>query len=352
MGRSAADRSYLSIREVLDLLVEEFPDVTISKIRFLESRGLIHPERTPSGYRKFYENDVERLRWILRQQREHFLPLKVIKGRLEGGVDSATSTPSLFDDPDGPSPEDEELDLLPTLAAPARRERAAAVPGPAALTERPGDAAGAARPSAGEVPVSEEPSTEEVRPAPGAPAPAVTAPAAPTAPAEPAAPAAPAATASPAPGPAPAPAVAPTRVLEGPTPALTVPAATGAHFSAEELARAVGVEVALVTELEEFGFLAGREVAGVRCYDEEAFLIAQLAASFRRFGLESRHLRTFKHAAEREAGLYSQVVTPLLRQRNPAARERARNDLGELARLGAAFRDALVRAELRELTGG
>ncbi|MCU1491571.1 MAG: putative MerR family transcriptional regulator, partial [Acidimicrobiaceae bacterium] len=80
MGRSAADRSYLSIREVLDLLVGEFPDVTISKIRFLESRGLIHPERTPSGYRKFYDADVERLRWILRQQRENFLPLKVIKG--------------------------------------------------------------------------------------------------------------------------------------------------------------------------------------------------------------------------------------------------------------------------------
>ncbi|HVC24219.1 MAG TPA: MerR family transcriptional regulator, partial [Acidimicrobiales bacterium] len=77
------ERSYLSIREVLDLLVAEFPDVTISKIRFLESRGLIHPERTPSGYRKFYDDDVERLRWILDQQRENFLPLKVIKRRLE-----------------------------------------------------------------------------------------------------------------------------------------------------------------------------------------------------------------------------------------------------------------------------
>jgi len=79
------DRRYLSIGEVLSLLKEEFPDVTISKIRFLESQGLLDPERTPSGYRKFYETDVERLRWILRQQREHFLPLKVIKGRLRGG---------------------------------------------------------------------------------------------------------------------------------------------------------------------------------------------------------------------------------------------------------------------------
>src|ERR1700758_3822528 len=76
------ERTHLSIGEVLSLLREEFPDVTISKIRFLESQGLVDPERTPSGYRKFYEADVARLRWILRQQREHFLPLKVIKGRL------------------------------------------------------------------------------------------------------------------------------------------------------------------------------------------------------------------------------------------------------------------------------
>ncbi|HEV2368448.1 MAG TPA: MerR family transcriptional regulator, partial [Acidimicrobiales bacterium] len=80
-----SDRSYLSIGDVLNLLKDEFPDVTISKIRFLESQGLLDPERTPSGYRKFYDADVERLRWILRQQKDHFLPLKVIKGRLEPG---------------------------------------------------------------------------------------------------------------------------------------------------------------------------------------------------------------------------------------------------------------------------
>ncbi len=78
-----AGRSHLSIGEVLSLLQEEFPDVTISKIRFLESQGLVDPERTPSGYRKFYEPDIERLRWVLRQQRDAFLPLKVIKGRLD-----------------------------------------------------------------------------------------------------------------------------------------------------------------------------------------------------------------------------------------------------------------------------
>lgn len=77
-----ADRGYLSIGEVLSLLKPEFADLTISKIRFLESQGLLDPERTPSGYRKFYDPDIERLRWILRQQHENFLPLKVIKGKL------------------------------------------------------------------------------------------------------------------------------------------------------------------------------------------------------------------------------------------------------------------------------
>ena len=78
-----AKRTHSSIGDVLNQLRDEFPDITISKIRFLESQGLVDPERTPSGYRKFYAADVERLRFILRQQREHFLPLKVIKERLD-----------------------------------------------------------------------------------------------------------------------------------------------------------------------------------------------------------------------------------------------------------------------------
>ena len=78
-----SDRGYLSIGEVLSLLQDEFPDVTISKIRFLESQGLVDPERTPSGYRKFYPADIERLRFILREQKDNFLPLKVIKDYLD-----------------------------------------------------------------------------------------------------------------------------------------------------------------------------------------------------------------------------------------------------------------------------
>jgi DNA-binding transcriptional MerR regulator len=78
----AGTRNYQSIGEVLVAVKTEFPDITISKIRFLESEGLIEPERTPSGYRKFYVDDVERLKSILRMQRDEYLPLKVIKERL------------------------------------------------------------------------------------------------------------------------------------------------------------------------------------------------------------------------------------------------------------------------------
>src|SRR4051794_40058163 len=103
-----SERPHLSIGEVLSLLQDEFPDITISKIRFLESQGLLDPERTPSGYRKFYEQDLDRLRWILTQQRDHFLPLKIIKDRLDSGfqpeplvdgaVDSANGTASPMDE--------------------------------------------------------------------------------------------------------------------------------------------------------------------------------------------------------------------------------------------------------------
>lgn len=76
------DGSQLSIGEVINLLRDDFPDVSVSKIRFLESQGLINPHRSGSGYRQFDGTDVSRLRFILQQQRDHFLPLKVIKSKL------------------------------------------------------------------------------------------------------------------------------------------------------------------------------------------------------------------------------------------------------------------------------
>lgn len=93
----------LSIGEVINLLRDDFPDVSVSKIRFLESQGLIDPGRSHSGYRQFEAEDIARLRFILRQQRDHFLPLKVIKSKLtvwergegEGTDTEGVSTPTL-----------------------------------------------------------------------------------------------------------------------------------------------------------------------------------------------------------------------------------------------------------------
>ena len=96
----AGTRSYQSIGEVLVSVKAEFPDITISKIRFLEAEGLIEPERTPSGYRKFYAQDVERLKSILRMQRDEYLPLKVIKERLlkqEAGDDGILDDDAMAD---------------------------------------------------------------------------------------------------------------------------------------------------------------------------------------------------------------------------------------------------------------
>jgi DNA-binding transcriptional MerR regulator len=92
-------RDYLSIGEVLEAVKDDFPDISISKIRFLEAEGLITPERTPSGYRKFYQGDVRRLRYILSLQRDQFMPLKVIRERLaavdsNGGPLTVTEAPA------------------------------------------------------------------------------------------------------------------------------------------------------------------------------------------------------------------------------------------------------------------
>ena len=121
MSTDGGDATHLSIGEVLSFIQEEFPDVTISKIRFLESQGLIQPDRTASGYRKFYESDIERLQWILRQQRDHFLPLKVIRKMLDEGVDQF--------DPGGGA--------QPTLWTPTGEDESGSEPEPAAVGTGP-----------------------------------------------------------------------------------------------------------------------------------------------------------------------------------------------------------------------
>ena len=105
-----ATRNYMSIGEILVTLKTEFPDITISKIRFLEGEGLIDPERTPSGYRKFHEPDVSRLRMILRLQRDEYLPLKVIKERLEQKDEEPGSKKRVTEG----EPVDDELATPPT----------------------------------------------------------------------------------------------------------------------------------------------------------------------------------------------------------------------------------------------
>src|ERR1700761_7097670 len=87
-------RAYYGIGEVLAQLSGEFPDVRISKIRFLESEGLIEPARSPSGYRRFSRHDVQRLRYILTAQRDHYLPLRVIRERLARFEEPARANPA------------------------------------------------------------------------------------------------------------------------------------------------------------------------------------------------------------------------------------------------------------------
>ena len=315
-----ADRSHLSIGEVLSLLQDDFPDVTISKIRFLESQGLLDPERTPSGYRKFYEGDIERLRWILRHQRDHFLPLKVIKDRLEDSAARGLVVP-----PDEPPPEAREPtpSLFEEGGTPAE-----APPGAA-----PADAAGAGESTA---PAHTTPEADDYAPIP---LPERERPAAPRA-------------ASPRPAPALPPLPTPAEVLPPPgeAPNPLDPGPTGGSFSLDELAAASGLDHRALGELDRFGLLVGRTVGGDTFYDADAMVVVRTAAAFLQFGIEARHLRMYKVAAEREAGFIESVVMPLLKQRNPTARKQAAENLASLAGLGEQLRAALLRSALREHT--
>ncbi len=296
-----------SIGEVLATLRDEFPDITISKIRFLESQGLIDPERTPSGYRKFRDNDVARLSWILAQQKENFLPLKVIKARLDAAG------------PDALPP-----DVEPTAAESATAESAAGVTDPAkpkrTRAPKPRTASGTSDPS-------------RATPKPRAAAGPRTAKAA-------TAKAGKAAT-------APTPALFETQMLpldDGTDDDIGIDA-SGASLTRAELAKAAGLTDAALADLEEYGMLAPAAGSGDRVvFDEQALVVARLAAEFAAHGIGPRHLRMFRVFAEREAGLYDQVIAPRLRRRNPEARAQARDDLVDLARLGRAMRAAYLRS--------
>lgn len=265
-SRSTAERPYLSIGEVLGLLLEEFPDVTISKIRFLESQGLIVPERTASGYRKFYDDDVERLRFILREQRENFLPLRVIKNRLDtppSGIERASS-----------EREDEPV-VENTPAHPSTRSNRAA---PVIVDKTP------------------------KRPAPPDPSDSIGRP---------------------------------------------------ATYTRAEILQTSGLDEATLTELESFGLVTprsdGRSVGGQPLFDEHDLALAEVARGFADAGLDVRHLKAWKIAAEREAGLFEQRVLPILRRRAPDSRSEANALLDDLTELGGRLRSILLARSLGSL---
>ena len=233
-------RAFLSIGEVLGQLRPDFADITISKIRFLEAEGLVEPERTSSGYRKFSREDVARLRYVLSAQRDHYLPLRVIKEHLDA-IDRGLEPPAL----NGTGPK-----------VPRALVAAEGLPGPDAFL----------------------PDVSEIR------------------------------------------------------------------LSKRELIDAAGLEPERLETLEQYGLLA--PIPGTSHYDGNALAVAKTVAEMARFGIEARHLRPFKSAAEREIGLVEQVVTPLVRQRNPEARARAEEVARELAALSVKLHATLVRAGL------
>jgi DNA-binding transcriptional MerR regulator len=419
-----SSRTYLSIGDVLTLLREEFPDVTISKIRFLESQGLVNPERSPSGYRKFFEHDVERLRWVLRQQREHFLPLKVIRDRLadgeldDSGLELENGKPLEVDaghgtaDDEQPTKADEaamariladasrRTALMPE-AAQARRGLQVLDEGEATTSEAITSGAtaggattsGASQTAAG--PAASTPATvagttvaaDATPPAPPpAPPPARTSSASPpvgagpkhaataakgsgrangatqpgrpgSTPAAERAPSDPPAAGSP---PPPPPAAVPSPPsaqrgqsgAQGATAGAAAAIVTGASMTADEICAASGLSRDELMGLQGFGLLCPVQVAGMDTYDEEALTVANLAAAFRGFGIEPRHLRLYRNAADRELGLIEQVVIPLLRQRNPESRQRAVESADQLAALGQSMRASLLRQALRQHFGG
>jgi DNA-binding transcriptional MerR regulator len=282
----------MSIGEVLGILKPEFPDITVSKIRFLEGAGLVQPERSASGYRKFSEDDVARLRFVLRAQRDQYLPLRVIRQRLAdleqvGGLAARGAPPG--DPRAGPD---------------AGAGGTAAPPGAG-----PGAGPGGVAPGAGVAGVAQGAGAGAGGAAGAAAQPAWTA----------------------------------GGVFGGASP-------SDAQFTRDELCRAAGATVEQLLELESFGLVSARG-SGERgaWYGGDDLILLRLARELGDYGLEARHLRMYKLFAEREAALFEQVVAPLVRQRNPEARARARDTIDSLAQLGGRMRDLALRSAVHGL---
>lgn len=241
--------SGMSIGVVLDLLREEFPDVTISKIRFLEAEGLVTPERTASGYRRFTAYDCARLSFILTAQRDHYLPLKVIKAQLDA-------------QPDGELPQNGAAHPEPW-------------PAPRLVTVSEQAAGAAARTGVG-----------------------------------------------------------PTRV----------------RLSREDLLERSGVGDDLLTALVKAGVITPIfRSAGTTFYDEHAVVIAQCARALADYGVEPRHLRAFRSAADRQSDLIAQIAGPVVKGGKAGARDRADDLAREVAALAITLHTSLIKSAVRDV---
>jgi DNA-binding transcriptional MerR regulator len=227
--------SLMSIGEVLAHIRADFPDTTISKLRFLEAEGLVEPRRTPSGYRKYTRADVTRLRYVLTAQRDHYLPLRVIRDQL-AALDRGEA-------PTGPR--------AALVSVPLPDEAAEAGPAQTTLTRA-------------------------------------------------------------------------------------------------ELLAAAGVADELLRDLERHGLV---QAAPGGWFGPEAVEVVSAAAMLAEYGLQGRHLRAYRAAADREIGLFTQLVNPLARGSGPAARARAAETVRELAAQTQRLHAALVRAGLKETLG-
>lgn len=234
------DRSRINIGEVLELLRADFPSISIPKIRFLEEKGIVTPERTPSGYRKFSHADVERLRYALRLQRDHHQPLARIVEILDA-IDRGLEPPPL-------------VDLTPTV--PEVALNADGLPSPESFRRH-----------------------DDLR------------------------------------------------------------------LSRRELLKIADIDEPLLTELEQYGLLAPRR--GTSHYDSDALVVCTTARELAAFGLEPRHLRAFRAAADREIGLVEQVVSTQRRATDPAAAARTEDTVAQLAALSVRLHATLVKTGLR-----
>lgn len=284
--RTSAERPYLSIGEVLGLLLEEFPDITISKIRFLESQGLIVPERTASGYRKFYDDDVERLRYILTEQKDKFLPLRVIKDRLDT---PPTGT-------ERPEPQRREARGLKNVVSASE------------VSEREEEAESEVETTATDIPVTKTHPASRVTKAVAA---------------------------------------SNERQAQSATrrPALPDPSdAVGrpATYSRAELLELSRLDEATLKDLEAFHLVTARQVGAQGLFDEHDLAVAEVARGFADAGFDVRHLKSWKISAEREAGLFEQRVLPVLRRRSPESRQESNELLDDLSDLGGRLRAILV----------